>query len=71
LLSVVLKINADLLKLPKGATDEDARRVFANVVDPLLELSKCPDLIVNRGHYFGTGKFASEEPGLSDADKRR
>jgi len=36
LLSVVLKINADLLKLPKGATDEDARRVFANVVDPLL-----------------------------------
>jgi len=70
LLSVVLKINADLLKLPKGATDEDARRVFANVVDPLLELSKCPDLIVNRGHYFGTGKFASEEPGLSDADKR-
>jgi len=24
---------------------------------------------VNRGHYFGTGKFASEEPGLSDAEQ--
>jgi hypothetical protein len=70
LLSVVLKINADLLKLPPGATDEDARRVFANLVDPLLELSKCPDLVVNRGHYFGTDKFAREESGLNDADKR-
>jgi hypothetical protein len=70
LLSAVLKINADLLKLPPGASDEDARKVFANLVDPLLELSKCPDLIVNRGHYFGTDKFAGEEPGLNDADKR-
>jgi hypothetical protein len=38
------------------------------VGDSLLELSKCPDLIVNRGHYFGTSSF-QEEPGLSD-DKR-
>jgi hypothetical protein len=30
---------------------------------------KCPDYVVNRGHYFGTDKF-SEEPGLSDDDKR-
>ncbi|HEY6322004.1 MAG TPA: hypothetical protein VJA16_10650 [Thermoanaerobaculia bacterium] len=36
---------------------------------PLLELSKCPDLVVNRGHYFGTSYF-QEEPGLSDDDKR-
>jgi hypothetical protein len=70
LLKVVLKINADLKKLPEGATDEDAKKVFANVVDPLLELSKCPDLIVNRGHYFGTSKFAGGEPGLNDIDKR-
>ncbi len=70
LLDVVLKINADLQKLPRGASDEDAKKVFANVVDPLLELSKCPDLIVNRGHYFGTGNFSGAEPGLSDADKR-
>jgi hypothetical protein len=70
LLDVVLKINADLQKLPPGASDEEAKKVFARLVDPLLELSKCPDLIVNRGHYFGTDKFAGGEPGLSDADKR-
>jgi hypothetical protein len=69
LLNLVLKISTDLQKLPKGASDEEARKVFANVVDPLLELSKCPDLIVNRGHYFGTDKFAGGELGLSDTDK--
>jgi hypothetical protein len=68
LLDVVVKISADLQNLPPGASDEEAKKVFVNVVDPLLELSKCPDLIVNRGHYFGTDKFAGE-PGLSDADK--
>jgi hypothetical protein len=25
---------------------------------------------VNRGHYFGTSKFAGGEPGLNDIDKR-
>lgn len=70
LLNVVLKINGDLEKLPKDATDEDAKKVFANVADRLLALSKCPDLIVNRGHYFGTDKFQGGEPGLNDADKK-
>ena len=70
LFSVVLKISGDLEKLPKDATDEDAKKVFANVVDRLLALSKCPDLIVNRGHYFGTDKFQGGESGLSDVDKK-
>ena len=35
----------------------------------MLAVSKCPDLVVNKGHYFGTDYF-KEEPGLSDADKR-
>jgi cytochrome c5 len=69
LFSLALKIGGDLKKLPKDASDEERRKVFSNVVDPLLELSKCPDLIVNRGHYFGTDKFTGGEPGLSDADK--
>jgi hypothetical protein len=59
----------DLKSLPPGASDEDARKVFANLVEPLLEVSKCPDYVVNRGHYFGTD-FFGEEPGLSDQDKR-
>lgn len=70
LLEVVLKLTSDLKRLPKDASDDEAKKVFANLVDPLLELSKCPDLIVNRGHYFGTDKFAGGEPGLSERDKR-
>lgn len=70
LLSLVATLNADLAKLPPGASDEEARQVFSNVVEQFLSLSKCPDLIVNRGHYFGTGAFSGGEPGLSDDDKR-
>jgi hypothetical protein len=69
LLDLLHKIKHDLKALPSGASDDEARKVFANLVDPLLELSKCPDFVVNRGHYFGTDRF-KEEPGLSDEDKR-
>jgi hypothetical protein len=69
LLDLVVRLSTDLQKLPPNATDEDARKVFANVVEQLLDLCKCPDLIVNRGHYFGTDKFTGGEPGLSDAEK--
>ena len=51
----------------------------------MLSLSKCPDLVVNRGHYFGTDYLEPAEkadpqlrakalsdrgPALSDEDKR-
>ena len=68
-LSLLLKLKHDLDALPKNATDDDARRVFANLEQPMFELNKCPDFIVNRGHYFGTSYF-TEEPSLSDQDKR-
>lgn len=70
LLTLVLRLINALKKLPQNASDNQVKQVFAeaNVVDLMLELSKCPDLIVNRGHYFGTGKLTGE-PGLSDADK--
>ncbi len=55
--------------MPEDASDEVARQTFANLVEPMLELSKCKDFVVNRGHYFGTDKLA-EEPGLSDEQKR-
>ncbi|HKE41086.1 MAG TPA: hypothetical protein VKG21_14690 [Casimicrobiaceae bacterium] len=58
----------EALKSVQGASDEEIRRAFSGLVQPLLELSKCPDFVVNRGHYFGTDYFA-EEPGLSDQDK--
>jgi hypothetical protein len=45
--------------------------VFASqeVMRGLLEMSKCPDYVINKGHYFGTNLIA-EEPGLGDDDKR-
>lgn len=66
---LLVKVKHDLESLPKNATDAQAEQSFKNLVEPLLSFSKCPDLEVNRGHYFGTDKFA-EEPGLSDDDKR-
>ena len=68
LLILLIKLKHDLKALPPDVSDEEARKVFANLADPLLELSTCPDFVVNRGHYFGTS-YASGEPGLSDADK--
>jgi len=61
-LTAILKVVGDLRALPKGASDDEARKVFANVGEQLFALSKCPDYVVNRGHYFGTQ--------LSDTDKQ-
>ena len=35
---------------------------------PLRTLLKCPDFVVNRGHYFGTDEFNTTD-GLSDDEK--
>jgi hypothetical protein len=67
LVELLLKMMADLKKV-EGASDEEAAKVFKNLVPDLLKLSKCPDFVVNKGHYFGTD-FFKEEPGLSDDDK--
>jgi hypothetical protein len=71
-LDLLLNIKRDLKALPANASDAEAAKVFTNpnhdLANKLLALSKCPDFIVNRGHYFGTSYFG-EEPGLSDPDK--
>jgi hypothetical protein len=75
-LRVLLLIKKDLLTLQKGASDAEAKRVLGNLVEPMLKVSKCPDFVVNRGHYFGTGYKEPgdanpiDEPALSDSDKR-
>jgi hypothetical protein len=61
LFGLLVDIKRELKALPEDASDEVARTEFRDLVDPLLALSKCPDLVVNRGHYFGTQ--------LSDAEK--
>jgi hypothetical protein len=69
LANLLLKVKLDLLTLPKTATDAQLLQHFANLAGPMLALNKCPDFVVNRGHYFGTA-MQSEEPALSDDDKR-
>ena len=73
---LVLKAKADLRKVA-NASDDEARKVFDNLVPDMLRLSKCPDYVVNKGHYFGTDYLNREpfppelrEVGLSDGDKR-
>jgi hypothetical protein len=69
-LDLLLKVKRDL-KAVEGKSEEEARKVFANLRGPLLDLNKCPDFVVNRGHYFGTDYLKDkDEPGLSDDDKR-
>ena len=63
-----------LLNLIKQAKRELKRGtdIFSdrNIQQQMLEMSKCPDYVVNKGHYFGTDYFAEkDEPGLSDAQK--
>ncbi len=70
LLELLIGVKHALESLPANPTDEQALAAFKqeDVGNRLLELSKCPDFVVNRGHYFGTDLF-KEEPGLSDDDK--
>jgi hypothetical protein len=61
LVRLVVKMIKDLKEV-RGKTEEEAKEVFKNLVPDLLGLSKCPDFVVNKGHYFGTD--------LPDEDKR-
>jgi hypothetical protein len=79
---LLLKLKVDLATAPRDASDNELRAKFANLKKPMLNLSKCPDFVVNRGHYFGTAEFNKQdglsadektfgtETALSDEDKR-
>ena len=69
LLALLPKVGADLASAPADASDEELKKRFADLAQPLLDLSKCPDFEVNRGHYFGTALGEKDEPALSDDDK--
>ena len=48
---------------------QDIGTVLNSLTDDLLGVSKCKDLVVNKGHYFGTRLFP-EEPELTTEDRR-
>jgi hypothetical protein len=66
---LLYKLKRDLEKLPPNPTDTQVRQIFANVEPGLMKFNKCPDFVVNKGHYFGTD-LLPDEPGLSDSDKK-
>jgi hypothetical protein len=82
LLDLLTRLQDKLATAPADATDDELRERFSGLKEPMLKLSKCPDFVVNRGHYFGTAEFNNQtglttdeqsfgtEPVLSDADKR-
>ena len=61
LIKLVFDLKKALKSLPRDATDEQATAAFVKYVPQLLEISKCPDFIINKGHYFGSN--------LGDNDK--
>ena len=81
LLAALLQLKKALIATAgRNLTDAELRQAFAGLREPLLHLNKCPDFVINRGHYFGTAQFnqgitaderswGTETP-LSDDDKR-
>jgi hypothetical protein len=67
LVKLLLKMKADL-KAAEGKSEKEAAEVFKGLVPDLLKVSKCPDYVVNKGHYFGTN-LSKETTPLSDDDK--
>lgn len=65
---LVMRLKSDLKKLGDHPSDSDVNRIFAGVEPELIAFNKCPDFVVNKGHYFGTDML-KDEPGLSDEDK--
>ncbi len=67
-LELLAAVKSNLPWPSKDASDEEMLDWLAKLREPLLKLSKCPDFVVNRGHYFGTAKF-NETEGLSEEEK--
>ncbi|VTU32802.1 hypothetical protein H4CHR_03085 [Variovorax sp. PBS-H4] len=79
---LLIELRRALKSAPVNATDEQLRAHFSKLREPMMQLSKCPDFVVNRGHYFGTAQFNRQdglsedekafgrEPELNDEDKR-
>ena len=61
-IKLIVEIKSALERIHSQHLDPAAARiVLTNLVPDLLKLSKCPDFVEDRGHYFGTE--------LSDHDK--
>jgi hypothetical protein len=73
----MLRLGAAFWSIPEpladadGPTDEQVNTAFQGALEPLLKFNKCPDFVVNRGHYFGTGYFPKSENEKPMTDKEK
>jgi hypothetical protein len=68
LFGVALGLKGEIDLMRKTTDISERERISVEIQKKLMPMTKCPDFVVNRGHYFGTDRF-DEEPALSDADK--
>jgi hypothetical protein len=60
---LIKKLQSALSKIQSDKLDDAAaQKLMSQLGSDLLKISKCPDFIQDRGHYFGAD--------LTDADKR-
>lgn len=69
LADLLLGVEHDARAMRHARSPAAKAKAYASLEGRLYKMSKCPDYIVNRGHYFGTSMFP-EEPALSDQDKQ-
>jgi len=67
-LTGAMVLNASSIASANQTSDEQLRQNLSGLRAPFMALSKCPDFVVNRGHYFGTAMF-NQQDGLSDDEK--
>ena len=62
LVDVVIKIKKTLIRIEKeNLNEEQSTALLKTLVPELLEVNKCPDFVIDRGHTYGSK--------LSDSDK--
>ena len=67
LIPVVLKLKKrleGLYRLSRNPTHEQQKAAFADLAPELMSVSKCPDYIVNKGHYFGSNLSNDDKEAL-------
>ena len=64
----VKKLFALLAQLKRELRRKNDIFASQDVMRAMLAVSKCPDYVINKGHYFGTN-LMPEEPGLTDGEK--
>ena len=64
LIALGLKLKAALKKGSKDETEAELKVRLRELVPDLLAMSKCPDFIVNKGHYFGSNLVDDDKMAL-------